>query len=524
VSAAVCSLLCASCARWERAPYDDYIGPVDAAPRGAAVQDAPTSRPSPLPTSRPALPAGPLDLTVREALLLALENNQGLRVERLNPPIRRTAEERARAAFDPVVSADLNYTRERAERTDATTRSETISGTAGVDTLFPTGTTVTAQAGGSRVNSSPGDDAGSARVGLTVTQALLEGRGRDVNLASLRQARLDVQVSEYELRGVAEALLADVESTYWDYVLAERQIAIYIESLKLADKQLAETEERIKVGKLAETERAAAQAEVALRREALINARSALATTRLRLLRLVNPPGADLWQRDVAVKDQPGAPTTTLDDVEDHVKLALRMRPEVNQAQLAIQRGDLELVRTRNGLLPKLDLFITLGKTGYADSFSRAVGDLDGPGYEAALGLRFSQAVGNRDDRARHRRAVLDREQAAEAFRNLTQLVQVEVRSAHIEVNRAKEQVAATAATRRFKEETLRSETEKFRVGRSTSLLVAAAQRDLVGSQIAEIEALVNHLKALIDLYRLDGSLLDRRGIVAPGRQPLTGS
>ena len=32
---------------------------------------------------------------------------------------------------------------------------------------------------------------------------------------------------------------------------------------------------------------------------------------------------------------------------------------------------------------------------------------------------------------------------------------------------------------------------------------------------------LVNYIKALIDLYRLDGSLLERRGIAAPGREPV---
>ena len=54
------------------------------------------------------------------------------------------------------------------------------------------------------------------------------------------------------------------------------------------------------------------------------------------------------------------------------------------------------------------------------------------------------------------------------------------------------------------------------------ALLSAQAQRDLVASQIAETESFVNYLKALIDLYRLEGSLLQRRGIVAPGAMPLT--
>jgi len=48
---------------------------------------------------------------------------------------------------------------------------------------------------------------------------------------------------------------------------------------------------------------------------------------------------------------------------------------------------------------------------------------------------------------------------------------------------------------------------------------VAQAQRDLLISRIAEVEALAGYINALINLYSQDGSLLERRGIVAPGRE-----
>jgi hypothetical protein len=32
----------------------------------------------------------------------------------------------------------------------------------------------------------------------------------------------------------------------------------------------------------------------------------------------------------------------------------------------------------------------------------------------------------------------------------------------------------------------------------------------------------VNYIKALVELYRLEGSLLERRGIFAPGREPVS--
>jgi len=102
----------------------------------------------------------------------------------------------------------------------------------------------------------------------------------------------------------------------------------------------------------------------------------------------------------------------------------------------------------------------------------------------------------------------------------LVQLVEMDVRRAYIAVNRTRQQIAASTATRQFQEEKNRIEIEKFRVGRSTSFLVAQAQRDLLSSRIAEVEAVVDYLKALTDLFRLDGSLLVRRGLAVADPAP----
>jgi outer membrane protein len=61
---------------------------------------------------------------------------------------------------------------------------------------------------------------------VAVSQALLRGFGREVNLAMLRQARLETHITLYELQGFSEALVAAVEDAYWDYALSLRQIEI----------------------------------------------------------------------------------------------------------------------------------------------------------------------------------------------------------------------------------------------------------------------------------------------------------
>jgi outer membrane protein TolC len=471
--------------------------------------------------AQPSDAAGPevLEIRLGQAVLMALTNNRALSVQRLNPEIQQTFEEAERAVFDPVVHAAAAYERRHAV-TNGVVGDEAagVNGSVGFSQYFPTGTKLGADLmTGREVNEHP-DYATKATASLT--QALLQGRPVSVNLVSLRQARLHTTISAYELRGFAEALVAAVESGYWECTLAQRRVEILEKSLTLAEQQLNEIEQRIKVGRLPETEVAAAQAEVALRREALINARSGLSTARLRLLRLMAPEALQGRRVELRLTTSPSVPEVDLGTVSTHVAVALQRRPDMNQARMLIQSGDLELVKTRNGLLPKMDLFVTLGDTGYAESFRDSVNGIDAREVDVSAGVAVSFPILNREAKAVHRRATLSREQMGESLRNLEDLVRVDVESAYIEVERTREQVAATATTRKFQEEKVRVEMVKFNVGRSTALLVAQTQRDLVSSQVAEVEAVVRHLEALVNIFRLEGSLLERRGVAAPGRPP----
>jgi outer membrane protein len=525
---AVCGLLLASASCTLVETRIDRTADGPNVPADTAVRMDLEASGQPQGIAAPAVPPGPLKITITEAILLCLENNRSLVVQRLNPAIQQTAEERERAVFDPAINAEVSADRvkgERLARSGSQTedyKNTTADGIISLEQYFPTGTTVGLEASSLMDDSSLYDSRFyESRLGMTVTQALLRGFGTDVNLARLRQARLDTRMSEYELRGFTESLVAEVERTYWDYALARRQIEIVEQSLKVARQQLNETNELIEVGRLARAELPAVQAEVAAQEQALIEARANKESIRLQMLRLLNPAGPDIWQRQLDLIHQPTLPEIKLEGVEQYVAVSKRMRPILNEARLEILHGDLELVKTKNGLLPLMDLFITLGKSGYADSFGESVSNIKKDNYDALAGLQFNYPVFNRDAKALYRRAQLTREQAEKSLENLSQLVEVDVRTAYIDVNSTKQQIAASSATRMFNEEKLRTETEKLRVGKSTSFLVAQAQRDLLVSRIAEVQALANYLKALITLYQQDGSLLERRGISAPGREPV---
>jgi outer membrane protein TolC len=350
-------------------------------------------------------------------------------------------------------------------------------------------------------------------IGLTITQSLLRGFGIGYNLAYLRKAKVDVEISRLELKAIAEQVTAAVEQAYWDILLAAKEMSIQQRSLDLAEKQLNESKERVAVGRLPELELAAVEAEVATRRESMIDAQSRYEQARLHFLFLLNPSQQSTWDVIPVPVDQPFIPVDTLDTIEIHEQLAMQYRADLRQAQLDLKKNSLDLARTRNGLLPRLDLFITLGRTTYAQTLRESIPDLESPFYNIAGGLTFEFPLPNREARGQYARAKYSQEQLELSLVNMERLVQRDVRSAYIEVLRSRQQIEASRVARDLQERKWLAEQEKFRVGKSTNFLVLQAQRDFIASQLNDARAMVTHLNALVNLYLMEGTLLERRGI-----------
>jgi len=470
-----------------------------------------------------------LDLSVEDAVALALEHNPSLAAQRLQPLITGTFAAVERAVFDPSVFARVETSREVAQRVSEDiqqnfdVRSDNELARVGVRQTLPTGTDLelSLQQDLSQSNRSP-RQAGT-RAGLTLTQALLRGFGIDSNLVALRQARADTLASAYELRGFVTSLVADVEQTYWDYLGARRRIEILENALAVAQRQSDEARARIEAGTVARVEQAAFAAEAARRQQDLIDGRAEAERLRIRLLQLISVPGRTRYERALTPTTDVVTDAAPLDRPADYVALAAQRRPELNQARLDVARNELEVVATRNGLLPRLDLFVTLGQTGFARHYGGAYDELSSSDtYDLSGALEFEYPLGNRAGRALDRRAQARVRQAQASLDNLQRLIDAEVRYALIEARRAAAQIEATAATVHFQEQTLEAEKARFDVGRSTALLVAQAQRDLLSARLNRIDAFIAYRQALIDLHVADGTLLTRRLVDAPGELPPT--
>jgi len=143
-----------------------------------------------------------------------------------------------------------------------------------------------------------------------------------------------------------------------------------------------------------------------------------------------------------------------------------------------------------------------------SSEFPSSLDEFDNTDYTA--GIILSHPLGNREAKSQLHRANLQRMKYQESMDYLKQKIQVEVRQAILEIKRYREKIIASQANRKKQEEKLKGEQEKFRLGRSTNLMVFQAQRDLIEAEVNEVTTIIKQIKTFIALQRVKGTLLQQ--------------
>lgn len=469
--------------------------------------------------------SAPWPLSIEDALLLALDNNPDLQVQSFEMGISEARQQQEEGRFSTRFFAEATMrdvrstetARATGEQFDAEIEQSRL--TAGLQRRFSTGTDVSLALRQVSEDSNRAPSQDEAAMTLSFSQSLLQGGGRNVNLAAVRRARLGVELSDWELNGYTEYVVANVEQAYWLFWLASETISIAEQALAVAEKQHQDVLQRIEVGQLARNESSVSNAEVARRRQTLIDAQANLTRRRIELLSMIAP---DQHSLSIIPSSLPGLPELNdpPEDLERRLTRADLLRSDLQEARLRMQQRQLDTMVTRNGLLPRLEFFADLSKTGFGEDSGNAWSNLDDNGYDVQAGIRLVRPLGNREERARDAESRFRLEQAELAIVNLRERIGTEILLALNELHRAQRQIEASAETRRLQALTVQAEEERFQVGAGTTLTVAQAQRDLLESMIAEQRALVQGQQALLDLYRAEGILLQQRGISGPAKIP----
>lgn len=488
-------------------------------------------------------------LTLAEAIALALENNEGILVQRESLVAAEAAMSGAQGAYDPLVEAESGWRQTSQPVNSAFSgappgrlapTTEVTDVRAGVRRQLPTGGTVLLRGSTERGTTDGVFDLLSpvygTGLGAEFRQPLLRNRLIDAARAEILVAAADRERAAAGLRREVTDTVAAVERAYWTLTAVRRELAVREEAVRLAQEQISETDARIEAGTAPETEVAQPRSEVERRRGELLASLEAAARAEnaLKLLILDDADTASWGDRLVPAED--AEPTVAPVDVAAAMELAFGSRPEIGELEAFVERRRVETELARDALRPALDAVLSYDRFGLAGSRNRAATSPtgeptgvprglegswddaftmlgDGEFDDARVGLVFSYPVGNRRARAGAVIAGSAERQAEAELTRARKQVRSEVLDAVAALDTARQRIESARAGREAAEVQLMAERERYGAGMSTNFLVLTRQNDLSRARLEEIAAQTDYRQAAAELARVTGALLAERGI-----------
>jgi outer membrane protein len=507
-------------------------------------------------------------LTLRDAMLMALENNRDIEVERLNVQMNEFDVTSAQGVYDPALATSFYYDRRTVPVTSifAAGQQDDVVGNAAVTQRIPwQGSRFEAQFNNDRAtNANPFftlNPQYNTSLNFTFTQPIWRNRAIDAERRQIRIAKKRLDLSDSQFRQRAIEIIAQVQRSYWDLIFARRDHEIKRESVEFARTQLESNERMVQAGSLApadiisarvELERRTDEAEAAI--ETIQRAENALKSL------LLQPSNTDLWQSELVPVEQPQLDATALIPLEDATRLAFQNRPEMEQFRL---RGDLNRIDVdffRNQTKPQIDFIATYGTVGLAGPLRPGVNpitagnallaervnllstmanlpplpvsNLDGVnqdligGYGTSLsslfknefrayrfGVNINLPLRNRTAQANLGRALAEGKQIDVQRQRMLQVIEIEVRNAQQAVETARKRVEAAKNSRINAELQYQSEVRKFDAGQSTNYFVLDRQNALSAARGRELRALVDFTKAAAELQRAMSTTLTNNNV-----------
>jgi len=468
----------------------------------------------------------PLELTLKEAVLLALVNNIDIKVERLQPLIAETEVTAEESVFDPTVDADASHALSRQQSDVAPFLTGAIDlfgrtndiGT-GVAKRFSTGATADVRFDTEQLDTNSlivrFDPSWTNNLVASLTQPLLKDFGREFNLGQIMIAKNNKNISDIQFKQQVIDTVSQVEETYWDLVRAIEFLEVVNQAVKQAQELLEINKAKVEVGQLAPIDIIEAEAAVAAREEAVIVAEDDIEDIEDRLRNLLDLSGETPWHVEKILPEDFPTDAQLRFSLKKEVETALENRPDYLQAKTDLENRLIGVKLAKNQVRPRVDLVASAGLNGLGGTFNDSLGEMDGDFYDLFVGLRFEYPLGNRAAKSQLIRRKLEKREIELKITDLEKIIGLQVREGIRQVETDYKRIRTTRVARRLFEEKLEGAQAKFEVGISTTKDVLDFQIDLAFARNAELEALIDYNKSLVRLYRLLGTTLEEKGITA---------
>jgi outer membrane protein TolC len=479
---------------------------------------------------------GKLRLSLRDAVVLTLENNSSVHVQETQVESSKFALLGAYAPFDPVVTGSYNGTN-AASPPDTTlsgtgvalaTKSITRTGQLNFSQTFESGTNVQAGISSSR-NSFSNSSATSgildpyinSTLNLQFTQPLLRNGWLFANRAPLVIARRNLDQSKANFAAEINNSILQAVSQYWAVVEAQGNLDVARGSMAAAEATYKRDKRALELGALPPLDIYRSESQVASRRVSVIQAEYAVKEADDALRMMI---GADQYPYFEALDLQltetpdPLGEMRTI-DAATALQTALAKRPELDATRLSLANDNTRVRLAHNHLLPELDLtgayssnglggneLSTTGQKVTSSSINQVFG-FNYPTYEAQLSLTLP--LRNRAAKAELGTALVSRRSDLYNERQWREQVMLDVNNAVHQLEQAKLSIVAAKEALDLANKTMASEQRKYELGSGTIFLVLEAQTEAAAAQQSLLQAEVGYQLAVAGVDHATGELIE---------------
>lgn len=478
---------------------------------------------------------GKLRLSLRDAIVLTLENNSEVRVRETQVETSKFSLLGAHGPFDPVLSSvdNINSTTsppytflQGTGSSNVNFKSTTKSIQFNYSQMFESGTTFL---GGFNtfINSSNSsfflfNPYTASTLNFQLTQPLLRNGWFAANRAPLVIARRNLQQSRAAFVAEVNNNILQAVNQYWAVVQARGNLEVAQESMAAAESTFKRDKRALELGALPPLDIYRSESQVASRRVLVIQSEYALrqAEDAVRLtIGADQDPYFQALDLDLTERPEPGDELRAI-DAASALQTALTKRPEFEAAHAALGRDETQIRLARNHLLPQLDLLALYasngvgGRTGIdtigqplSSSWLNQMFGFGYPTYEAQLTL--SLPLKNRAAKAEMGSALVSRRSDLYNQRFIREQVTLDVTNAVHQLEQAKLSVAAGKEALDLAQKTMAAEQRKYELGSGTIFFVLEAQTELASAQQSLLQSEVGYQMALASVDHATGELLE---------------
>jgi outer membrane protein TolC len=520
--------------------------------------------------------SGDKELTLQDALAMALSNNKDIDGSRIDREKAVNSVLGAKGYFDPRVGGVTSFQKNvtpvastlGGSATGAVTNRNSLADPQLTGSLPWLGTTYSLDFSSARTTTNNSftqlNPQYPTSLNFSFTQPLFRNLRYDDNRHRLEVAKKNVSLTDEQFRQRVMQIVTQTEQAYWDLAFAYRNLEVQLDAVRLGGEQDESNRRQQEQGLLAPIDVVAAQRQLATFEVNAYSAQEALTAAENILKTVILPERTDPTWSSALIPITPVNVSPPITPLIDAVREGLANRPELAQIEINKEINATDNKFYREQARPQVDLVATHTNAGLAGiqlpagpnpftaglaSLSDRINDLSllaglqplpttGGGTTAGLPpqlvgsygqsvsnifnnnfpttqvqLRVSLPLRNRTAEANLNNSLAETRRIRNQRQQTEQSIEASVRNAMQSVESAKARLASSRVARQSAEEQYQSEQRQFRAGTSTLFLVQQRQTDMITARSQERRAESDLGKAIATFELATGTILQTNNI-----------